>query len=57
MRIKTKGYLALAAGGILVLLTAIACGGELSGKLQGILLGLGSMGDGCRVCPFFLRAL
>ena len=53
MRIKTKGYLALAAGGILVLLTAIACGGELSGKLQGILLGLGSMGTAVGFVRFF----
>lgn len=53
MRIKTKGYLALAAGGILVLLTAIVCGGELSGKLQGILLGLGSMGTAVGFVRFF----
>lgn len=52
MRTKTKGYLALAAGGILALLIAVVCGGELSRKVQGILLGLGSMGASVGVARF-----
>lgn len=53
MRTKTKGYLALGVGGILALLAAIACGGDLSRKVQGILLGLGSMGAAVGFARFF----
>lgn len=53
MRVKTKGYLALGLGGILVLLVAIVCGGDLSRKGQGILLGLGSMGTAVGLARFF----
>ncbi len=53
MRTKTKGYLALATAGILALLIAIVCGGELSRKAQGILLGLGSMGAAVGFARFF----
>lgn len=53
MRTKTKGYLALAGGGILALVLAIVCGGEISRKVQGILLGLGSMGMAVGFARFF----
>ncbi|HBA49854.1 MAG TPA: hypothetical protein DCZ91_19085 [Lachnospiraceae bacterium] len=53
MRVKTKGYLALAGGGILLLLIAIVCEGDLSRKVQGILLGLGSMGTAVGFARFF----
>lgn len=53
MRVKTKGYLALAGGGILLLLIVIVCGGDLSRKVQGILLGLGSMGTAVGSARFF----